>query len=69
MSERILGVEGGGTQTSWVLVEHEGDAFGVLDQGKLPPSNFRLTTPEQKAHAQKRMQGWINDFNALAVGK
>ena len=30
---------------------------------------IRLTTPEQKAHAQKRMQGWINDFNALAVGK
>jgi len=29
----------------------------------------RLTTPEQKAHAQKRMQGWINDFNTLAQGK
>jgi hypothetical protein len=29
----------------------------------------RLTTPEQKAHAQKRMQGWISDFNALAAGK
>jgi len=30
---------------------------------------IRLTTPDQKAHAQKRMQGWINDFNALASGK
>jgi len=30
---------------------------------------IRLTTPEQKAHAQKRMQGWINDFNALAQDK
>ena len=47
MSERILGVEGGGTKTSWVLVEHEGDSFGVLEQGKQPPSNFRLTTPER----------------------
>ncbi|MEN3369862.1 MAG: N-acetylmuramic acid 6-phosphate etherase [Verrucomicrobiota bacterium] len=47
MSERILGVEGGGTKTSWVLVEHEGAAFRVLDQGKLPPSNFRLTSPER----------------------
>jgi len=28
-----------------------------------------MTTPEQKAHAQKRMQGWINDFNELAAGK
>jgi hypothetical protein len=37
-------------------------------------SNFiltaiRITTPEQKAHAQKRMQGWIDDFNALAASK
>jgi hypothetical protein len=27
---------------------------------------IKLTTPEQKAHAQKRMQGWIDDFNTLA---
>lgn len=47
MSERILGLEGGGTKTSWVLVEHEGDAFSVIDQGKLPPSNFRLTSLER----------------------
>ena len=50
--ERILGVEGGGTKTAWVLVEtvaETGDPswhFRVLDQGKLPPSNFRLTTPD-----------------------
>ncbi|HEX8491071.1 MAG TPA: N-acetylmuramic acid 6-phosphate etherase, partial [Chthoniobacterales bacterium] len=47
MSERILGVEGGGTKTSWVLVEHEAADFRVIDQGKLPPSNFRLTSPER----------------------
>jgi N-acetylmuramic acid 6-phosphate etherase len=51
--ERILGVEGGGTKTAWVLVEavgSTGDAeaeFRILDQGKLPPSNLRLTTPER----------------------
>ena len=27
---------------------------------------IRMATPQQKAHAQKRMQGWIDDFNALA---
>jgi hypothetical protein len=32
-------------------------------------ATIRLTTPEQKANAQKRMQGWISDFNALAAGK
>jgi hypothetical protein len=30
---------------------------------------IKLTTPPQKQHAQQRMQGWINDFNALAQGK
>lgn len=51
--ERILGVEGGGTKTAWVLVEGmESSAgtsaeFSILDHGKLPPSNLRLTTPER----------------------
>src|SRR5438477_1349957 len=53
--ERILGVEGGGTKTAWALVEPVIPAgrddpaceFHVIDQGKLPPSNFRLTTPER----------------------
>jgi len=30
---------------------------------------IRIATPQQKAHAQQRMQGWINDFQALASGK
>lgn len=29
---------------------------------------IKLATPEQKAHAQKRMQGWIDDFKVLAAG-
>jgi N-acetylmuramic acid 6-phosphate etherase len=51
--ERILGVEGGGTKTAWVLVETVSGAnapaleFRVLEQGKLPASNFRLTSPER----------------------
>ena len=51
--ERILGVEGGGTKTAWVLVETVSGAnasaweFRLLEQGKLPASNFRLTSPER----------------------
>ncbi|MGE5212137.1 MAG: N-acetylmuramic acid 6-phosphate etherase [Nitrospirota bacterium] len=49
--ERILGVEGGGTKTAWALIETvangSGAEFCVLDQGKLPPSNFRLTARER----------------------
>jgi N-acetylmuramic acid 6-phosphate etherase len=49
-SEKILGVEGGGTKTAWVVVEavagvaEAGPQFRILDEGKLPASNFRLTT-------------------------
>src|SRR5881398_3161184 len=43
--EKILGVEGGGTKTSWVLVERGENELRVLDQGKLPPANLRLATP------------------------
>jgi N-acetylmuramic acid 6-phosphate etherase len=50
-AERILGVEGGGTKTAWVLVQTAantpGSEFRVLQQGKLPASNFRLTAPER----------------------
>jgi N-acetylmuramic acid 6-phosphate etherase len=45
--EKILGVEGGGTKTSWVLVERGENELRVSDQGKLPPANFRLATPDQ----------------------
>ena len=45
--ERILGVEGGGTKTAWVLVEWHGEELRVIEQGKLPPSNLRLTSPDR----------------------
>ena len=54
--EKILGVEGGGTKTAWVLVERPlvppsrgdpGAPLRILAQGKLPPSNFRLETPDR----------------------
>lgn len=42
-NEKILGVEGGGTKTAWALVA--GDT--LMECGKLPPSNLRLTPPDQ----------------------
>ena len=45
--EKILGVEGGGTKTSWVLVERDENELRVLDQGKLPPANFRLAKSDE----------------------
>src|SRR5438046_8289605 len=52
--EKILGVEGGGTKTAWVLIERTGaggadpgSQLRILDQGRLPPSNVRLETPDR----------------------
>ena len=45
--EKILGVEGGGTKTAWVLAEREGEELRIVDQGKLPAANFRLAAPER----------------------
>ena len=45
--EKILGVEGGGTKTGWVLVERDDKEFRILAQGRLPPANFRLETPDR----------------------
>src|SRR5438874_3531092 len=45
--EKILGVEGGGTKTSWVLVQRAENELRVLDQGKLPPANFRLASADE----------------------
>src|SRR6266849_1867204 len=45
--EKVLGGEGGGSKTSWVLVKRAENELSVLDQGKLPPANFRLATPDQ----------------------
>ena len=45
--ERILGVEGGGTKTAWVLVERDANELRILEQGRLPSSNFRLATTER----------------------
>lgn len=44
------------------------DAY-VDSTAKFILTAIKLTTPQQKQHAQQRMQGWINDFNALAQGK
>ena len=43
--EKILGIEGGGTKTAWALVSDG----AIIESGKLPPSNLRLTPPDQIA--------------------
>ena len=42
------------------------DAY-IDSTSKFVLTAVKIATPEQKAHAHKRMQGWIDDFNTLAA--
>ncbi len=72
--ERILGVEGGGTKTAWVLVEtiagigDPGWEARILDHGKLPPSNFRLTAPERLRAILARLPKQIDRAGVFLAG-
>src|SRR5216117_4048064 len=66
--EKILGVEGGGTKTSWVLVERAGNELSVLDQGKLPPANFRLAAPDELRAIFRELPKEINRVGIFLAG-
>jgi hypothetical protein len=66
--------------TQWVeeLIRSGFDRFGVTERKaffdsytqstlELVHTVVRISTPEQKAHAHKRMEGWIKDLNTLAA--
>ena len=70
--ERILGVEGGGTKTAWTVVESVAGEptpeFRILDQGKLPPSNLRLITPERLREIFAKLPTEIDRVGVFLAG-
>src|SRR5207244_10166583 len=66
--EKILGVEGGGTKTAWILVERSGDELNILDQGKLLSSNFRLATPDRLRAIFSELPKQINRAGVFLAG-
>src|SRR5205823_615266 len=66
--EKILGVEGGGTKTSWVLVQRAENELRVLDQGKLPPANFRLASADQLRATFNELPKEINRAGIFLAG-
>ncbi len=47
---RTLGIEGGGTKTDWVVIEHDAGRSAIVSRGQLPGSNLRLTSDETLGH-------------------
>jgi N-acetylmuramic acid 6-phosphate etherase len=75
-NETILGIEGGGTKTAWAMVKDG----RILDGGKLPPSNLRLTPAKQLARILRSLPrdpdrvgvflaGCVTDEDRAALGR
>ncbi|MDB6154886.1 MAG: N-acetylmuramic acid 6-phosphate etherase [Chthoniobacteraceae bacterium] len=45
-TNRILGIEGGGTKTEWVLMARHADGIEIVERGALPASNLKLIGDE-----------------------
>jgi N-acetylglucosamine kinase-like BadF-type ATPase len=66
--EKILGIDGGGTRTAWILLERGDEQTRSVSEGKLPPSNLRLTTPEQIIWIFRQMPTPVDRVGAFLAG-
>ena len=64
-NRRILGVEGGGTKTDWVLLDETGS---VLREGQLPAANLKLSTDEQLLQLFKVLPADATDVGVFLAG-
>jgi N-acetylmuramic acid 6-phosphate etherase len=67
-TERILGIEGGGTSTSWMRVEQMGGELRMLEEGRLPATNFRLTSRERILQIWRAMPREVDRVGAFLAG-
>src|SRR5712691_1576414 len=68
VTARVLGVEGGGTRTAWTLVEVDDGKLSVVDEGELPPTNFRLTRHEQIRAIFRELPREVERVGAFLAG-
>ena len=66
--ERVLGIEGGGTRTSWALFETEGEALRLIQEGQLPATNFRLTSRDRILELWREMPRAVDRVGAFLAG-
>jgi N-acetylmuramic acid 6-phosphate etherase len=66
--KRILGIEGGGTKTEWVLLAGDAAEHAVLAQGLLPASNLRLITDETLARLFSVLPRDVTHVGAFLAG-
>src|SRR5688572_18608187 len=60
----VLGIDGGGTKTEWVLMEGE----NTVTRGVLPQGNLRLNTDAQMTQLFSVMPGEASHVGAFLAG-
>ncbi|MDQ3623687.1 MAG: N-acetylmuramic acid 6-phosphate etherase [Verrucomicrobiota bacterium] len=48
-AKRVLGIEGGGTKTDWIVLEYQSGRQQTVDQGRLPAANLKLASDQALA--------------------
>ena len=64
----ILGVEGGGTKTDWVLVSTDGAHSKAIDSGQLPAANLLLISDEHLTNLLRQMPREVNRVGVFLAG-
>jgi len=64
----ILGVEGGGTKTDWVLLKTTSTSTNIIDEGRLPPTNFRLVTTQQLVEILRLLPNYPDHVGIFLAG-
>jgi N-acetylmuramic acid 6-phosphate etherase len=64
----ILGVEGGGTKTDWILLKQTSDSSSIVDGGRLPPTNFRLISAQQLAEILRLLPNYPERIGIFLAG-
>ena len=66
--ETILGVEGGGSKTDWVLVRHADRSPQIVDSGKLPAGNFILLTEQDLRDLLQQLPSDVQSVGVFLAG-
>jgi N-acetylmuramic acid 6-phosphate etherase len=66
----VLGIDGGGTKTEWLFLEHREDlnANLILAKGRLPASNIKITSDESLIRLFETLPGGATHVGAFLAG-
>lgn len=64
----ILGVEGGGSKTDWVLVSTDGADSNVVDSGQLPAANLILISDEHLTNLLRQLPSEVDRAGVFLAG-